>query len=201
MCESIAHDELTWREPEVSRRYAALMLASLTRESGFAQLPALLGINVEALLPQISCPTLILHRSESKVLPEGEVQRIAAAIPGSKLALFDGACTAPFLGDWRRVMRTMAEFLGLNLLPARTDRRTRALRLLSMRSDALTPRERQVVHLVVRGLTNRQIAEELFLAEKTVGNHIGRILVKLDLNSRTQLAAYAVEHGITSLSA
>jgi NarL family two-component system response regulator LiaR len=70
-----------------------------------------------------------------------------------------------------------------------------------MRHQDLTRREREVVDLVVRGLTNRQIAEELFLSEKTVENHIGRILVKMDLPSRTRLAAYAIEHGLTSKSA
>ena len=201
MCEAVAHDELAWEEQAVARRYAALMQSSLTRDAVLAQLPVLLETNVESLLPQIPCPTLVLHRSQSKALPAGEAERVAAAIPGAKLALFDGTCTAPFLGDWRPVMRTLAEFLGLDLMKVRTDGGARALRLLSMKSDALTPRERQVVQLVVRGLTNRQIADELFLAEKTVGNHIGRILVKLDLRSRTQLAAYAVEHGLTSRSA
>jgi DNA-binding NarL/FixJ family response regulator len=70
-----------------------------------------------------------------------------------------------------------------------------------MRQESLTRREREIVDLVVLGLTNRQIAEELFLSEKTVENHIGRILVKTDLPSRTRLAAYAIEHGLTSKSA
>jgi DNA-binding NarL/FixJ family response regulator len=54
---------------------------------------------------------------------------------------------------------------------------------------------------VVEGNTNREIADALCLAEKTVENHIGRILTKLDLKSRTQLAAYAVERGLTGRSA
>ena len=75
------------------------------------------------------------------------------------------------------------------------------MRLLSMKTDALSPREREVVELVARGLTNRQIASELSLAVKTVENHVGRILVKVDLQSRTQLAAYAVKHGLDGKSA
>ncbi len=64
-----------------------------------------------------------------------------------------------------------------------------------MKSESLSAREMDVVALLVRRRTNREIAEELILAEKTVENHVGRILVKLDLRSRTELAAYAVEHG------
>lgn len=60
----------------------------------------------------------------------------------------------------------------------------------------LSQREKEVVALVARGLTNRRIAEELYLSEKTVEKHVGRVLDKLQLESRTQVAAYAVEHAL-----
>ncbi len=62
---------------------------------------------------------------------------------------------------------------------------------------SLTPREREVAQLAVRGLTNRQIAETLVITEKTAANHLQRVLDKLDLHSRTQLAARAVELGLS----
>jgi len=55
---------------------------------------------------------------------------------------------------------------------------------------ALTEREREIIKLVAQGLTNRDIAERLFLSEKTVRNYVSNILNKLDLKNRTQLAAY-----------
>jgi predicted ATPase/DNA-binding SARP family transcriptional activator/DNA-binding CsgD family transcriptional regulator len=55
----------------------------------------------------------------------------------------------------------------------------------------LTTREREVAALVARGLTNRQIAQELFLSERTIGNHVSNILRKLGLASRTEVAAWA----------
>jgi DNA-binding NarL/FixJ family response regulator len=127
------------------------------------------------------------------------MERVAAAIPNAQLALLEGDSAVPWLGDWRALPRIVYRFLGLAPSPA--SGRTRALKLLSMRQQSLTRREREIVDLVVQGLTNRQIAEELFLSEKTVENHIGRILVKMDLSSRTALAAYAIEHGLTSKSA
>ena len=60
----------------------------------------------------------------------------------------------------------------------------------------LTRRERQVVALLARGLTNRQIAEALVLTEGTAENYVQRILGKLDFNNRAQIAVWAVEHGM-----
>jgi ATP/maltotriose-dependent transcriptional regulator MalT len=60
----------------------------------------------------------------------------------------------------------------------------------------LTPRERAVLALVAQGRTNRQIGEELFMAEKTASVHVSRILAKLDVRSRTEAAAVAHRLGI-----
>jgi DNA-binding NarL/FixJ family response regulator len=58
----------------------------------------------------------------------------------------------------------------------------------------LTSREREVAILVARGLTNRQIAQELVLSEHTVITHVRNILKKLNLRSRTQLTLWITEH-------
>ncbi len=62
----------------------------------------------------------------------------------------------------------------------------------------LTKQERRILALVGAGMTNRQIAEELFLVEKTVRNHLTRILAKLKVSRRTQAALVAVRHGLTA---
>ncbi|HZO28356.1 MAG TPA: tetratricopeptide repeat protein [Chloroflexota bacterium] len=61
--------------------------------------------------------------------------------------------------------------------------------------DPLTRREREVARLVAQGLTDRQIAEALVIAEGTVGVHLNNIFTKLDLHSRAQLAAWVATHG------
>ena len=58
----------------------------------------------------------------------------------------------------------------------------------------LTEREREVLTLVARGLTNKQIADTLFVTEKTARNHVSHILDKLGLSRRSEAAAFAVEH-------
>ena len=60
----------------------------------------------------------------------------------------------------------------------------------------LSDREREVLQYVARGHTYREIGEELFIAEKTVENHVRNILGKLHLNRRQELVRYALEHGI-----
>lgn len=63
----------------------------------------------------------------------------------------------------------------------------------------LTPREREVAVLVAEGLTNAEIAQRLTLVEGTVANHVEHALRKLRLRSRTQVAVWAVEHGLYRL--
>ncbi len=60
----------------------------------------------------------------------------------------------------------------------------------------LTPREHEVLELLGRGLSNKRIALELGVAEKTVKTHVGHVLAKLDVADRTQAALYAVQAGM-----
>jgi two-component system, NarL family, response regulator DevR len=67
-------------------------------------------------------------------------------------------------------------------------------RLTQMPGSELTDREREVLALVARGYTNKQIADTLYVSEKTARNHVSHILEKLGLSRRSEAAAFAVEH-------
>lgn len=64
--------------------------------------------------------------------------------------------------------------------------------------DALTPREREVLVAVGRGMTNSEIGSTLYLAEPTVKTHIGRILAKLELRDRVQMVVLCYETGLVT---
>ena len=66
--------------------------------------------------------------------------------------------------------------------------------------EQLTAREREVLSLLGLGLSNRELAGRLFVAEKTVKTHVSAILAKLQLTDRTQAALYAVHHNLVDES-
>ena len=66
-------------------------------------------------------------------------------------------------------------------------------------TDSLTEREIEVLRLVARGWSNREISDHLSISDATVRTHVSSILAKLDLCSRTQAALYALREGLASL--
>jgi two-component system, NarL family, nitrate/nitrite response regulator NarL len=94
-----------------------------------------------------------------------------------------GSVISPHLAAW-----LLEEFARLaDRMPTTTEPRL---------SDALTPREHDVLRLVGRGASNQEIAEQLVLAENTVKVHLRNMLDKVKLHNRAQLAALAVQEGV-----
>ncbi|RPF20519.1 response regulator [Myceligenerans xiligouense] len=97
--------------------------------------------------------------------------------------------------DLVEAVRTVAA--GQSLLdPATTARMLHQIRDRAARRDplaALSEQERRILDLIGEGLTNRQIGERIFLAEKTVKNYVSTILTKLDMRRRTQVAALSAQ--------
>jgi DNA-binding NarL/FixJ family response regulator len=77
---------------------------------------------------------------------------------------------------------------------ARARERLRAEQQEDERLARLSPQERTILELIADGLTNRQIAHQLHLAEKTVKNYVSNLLAKMGMERRTQAAVYAARH-------
>ena len=69
-----------------------------------------------------------------------------------------------------------------------------------MPAPRLTDREMEVLRLVAQGLSNREIAKQLFISENTVKNHIRNILEKLHLHSRMEAVVYAVREKLLEIT-
>ena len=69
---------------------------------------------------------------------------------------------------------------------------------VSAAPDGLTDREGEVLRLLARGHTNRVIAEQLFISEKTVASHVSHIFTKIGVTSRAAATAYAYERGVAT---
>ncbi|MET9886670.1 response regulator transcription factor [Streptomyces sp. NPDC006430] len=155
------------------------------------RLPESDGITVcrelRSRMPDLACLILTSFDDEDALL-----DAIMAGAAGYVLKQIKGA-------DLVAAVRTVAT--GQSMLdPATTARLIRSLRdppaakpPEDARLEGLTERERSVLDLIGDGLTNRQIAKELYLSEKTVKNHISRLLGKLGVERRVQAAVIAAE--------
>jgi DNA-binding NarL/FixJ family response regulator len=95
----------------------------------------------------------------------------------------------------RRLLDTYAHRLGSTRNGDPADRLAPAQR---EQLEQLTAREREVLLLVARSMSNAEIAERLVLSEATVKSHVGRILAKLDLRDRVQIVVFAYESGLVT---
>ncbi len=83
-------------------------------------------------------------------------------------------------------------------LIAEVTMRRSARRTPSPALATLTPREREILELVARGMSNTEIAEALFIAEQTVKTHVSKVFTKLDLRDRAQAVVLAYESGLVT---
>ncbi len=87
----------------------------------------------------------------------------------------------------------------MHLAPEAAARLMREVRAPDKSPETLTGRETEVLELLARGKANKQIANSLYVSEKTVKAHVSSILMKLGVKSRTQAALHAVRTGVVNI--
>jgi two-component system, NarL family, response regulator DevR len=136
---------------------------------------------IRSQLPEVACLMLTSFADDDALM-----DAVMAGAAGYVLKQIRGT-------DLVGAVRTVAT--GQSMLDPRAASQLMArLRDQSSKKDplaGLTPQERRILELIGEGLTNRQIGEKMFLAEKTVKNYISALFAKLGMERRTQAAAYA----------
>ena len=178
--ESISQAALGWRDADAARRWAAVLRDATTPDEFRAFLEARREWDVADRLGQVRAPTLILHDRSNALASEERSRELASSIPGASLFICDTVDGTP--GD--DALAAVLALAGLDV--------GRAGGLAE-----LTPREREVLGLVVEGATNAQIAERLFISVDTVTRHLTHVYAKTGTRSRAQAVRYALERGLS----
>jgi len=146
-------------------------------------------VDVTALAPQVSCPTLVLHPNHDERVPFDEGRLFASLITGARFVSLDSRNHILLEQEpaWRRWLDEVRAFLPA--VPAGGAAFT-----------GLTPRERELVEFIAQGLDNAQVAARLALSEKTVRNHITSIFAKLEVENRSQAIVLARNAGFGKIA-
>jgi DNA-binding NarL/FixJ family response regulator len=156
-------------------------------------LPDMTGVEVLGRLAAGTPETRVLVLSAS-----GEAQDVLDAVKaGATGYLVKSAARAEFVDAVRRTAEGEAVFTpGLAGLVLGEYRRLATSGATNPDTPRLTDRETEVLRLVAKGLSYKQIAERLVLSHRTVQNHVQNTLGKLQLHNRVELVRYAIEQGL-----
>jgi pimeloyl-ACP methyl ester carboxylesterase len=138
-------------------------------------------------LPSVATPTLILHRTDDQWIEVGHARYMAERIPNAIYVELPGEDHRIWLGDVEEILSQIEVFL--------TGKKGRPKRRSDIGPDALSRREREVALLASRGETAPQIAEHLFISERTVESHLVSVYGKLGVASKAELIRRAEEFG------
>ncbi len=141
---------------------------------------------IRSELPQIAI--VILTSSEDN---EHFFEAVRLGVSGYLLKNLDANELFDLLGGISRGEAALTRAMATHLLRNVSNRTFK-----TKQENVLTEREEEILHLVAQGASNPKIAQDLFISINTVKTHIRNILVKLELENRTQVAAYAVQKGI-----
>jgi pimeloyl-ACP methyl ester carboxylesterase/DNA-binding CsgD family transcriptional regulator len=173
--------------PEQIRSFNDLQRMSCTPDHAARIVSTFYEIDASAYLPQVKCPTVVLHSRGDTCAPfETEGLFLASSIPGARFVPLETLSHVPTPGEpsFDRVIEEIEA-----LLPVTRDGKAAAF-------PGLTPRERQILELIARGLDNTQIAAHLDRSEKTVRNTITSIFDKIGVENRAQAIVQAREAGL-----
>jgi DNA-binding CsgD family transcriptional regulator len=175
--------------PDERDAFARFQRISASAEAAAASLASVYAMDVRGDLPEVTAPTLVVHRRDDHTIPAALGREVAARVPGAVFVPLDGVDHLPWRGDAPSVVRAVAEFLAGGE-PVDPDRP------LPADLASLSEREVEVLRLVAAGHSDDEIAGRLVLSPHTVHRHVANIRTKLGLSSRAAAAAAAARGGL-----
>jgi DNA-binding CsgD family transcriptional regulator len=169
-------------------RFARFQREAATAETAAALLGLVYRLDVRMHLPLVRRPALVVHRRDDRAVPFRLGREVAAAIPGATFIPLQGSAHFPWHGDVDSVVRACREALA----PAQSSPHHAS----EPEPGLLSSREREILACLARGLTDREIAEQLVLSPHTVHRHVANIRRKLGRSSRTAAVAEAARLGL-----
>ncbi len=165
---------------------------STSGEVAAAYLRAIRESDVVSELAHLVLPVLILHNRDDPGIAFEWARLMARATPSATLIALPGKYHSAYgtAADAARVVAAVREFLGAPL------EGTKGTHTAPEPGRALTPRELEVLRLIVSGRSTREISEHLVLSERTVARHIANIYTKIGAHGRAEATAYAFRIGI-----
>jgi pimeloyl-ACP methyl ester carboxylesterase/DNA-binding CsgD family transcriptional regulator len=168
--------------------FARFQREAATAETAAALLGFVYRLDVRAHLPLVRQPALVVHRRDDRAMPYRLGREVAAAIPGATFVPLQGSAHFPWHGDVESVVRACREVLA----PGQSSPHDAS----GPEQVLLSKREREILACVARGLSDREIAEQLVLSSHTVHRHVANIRRKLGRTSRTAAVAEAARLGL-----
>jgi pimeloyl-ACP methyl ester carboxylesterase/DNA-binding CsgD family transcriptional regulator len=172
--------------PESQERFARLQREAADAETAALLLDFIYGVDVSADVPRIEAPAVVVHRRSDRAVPYALGRRLAADLPNATFIPLTGSAHLPWYEDPDAVVRACRVGLG----------ETPTIVSADGELDALSEREREVLALVARGLTDREIAEQLVISPHTVHRHVANVRQKLGATSRSAAVAEAARLGL-----
>jgi pimeloyl-ACP methyl ester carboxylesterase/DNA-binding CsgD family transcriptional regulator len=173
------NEQVAWFNELCRKTTSPRMAAALMESRGL--------VDVVPYLEKVRTPTLVIHARDDQAIPLAEGRLLASGIAGAQFVELDSKNHILLANEpaWERFCAAVLEFTGQKPEPIGEDPVFRSL----------TPREREVLALLTRGLANADIAGQLSLSEKTVRNHISNLFDKLGVWTRAQAIVFARDHG------
>jgi class 3 adenylate cyclase/pimeloyl-ACP methyl ester carboxylesterase len=115
--ETVALSWFGWSAAEQARRYAAALRENTSAEAMRETVQEARKVDVSSLLPQVSAPTLVMHRRDVRLPPLDNSRELAAHIPNARLVVLEGDAGIPYVGDFGPVLEAIDAFLAEDAQP------------------------------------------------------------------------------------